>query len=650
MTDDNNVFGEFGARSAKFEELLKKYQTIDVDNKFVPETTDKKSPEQSEPAVQEIVQPEPVTQEVVQPEPVAQEIIQPEPVVQEIVQPEPAVQEIVQSEPAVQEIVQPEPAVQEMIQPESAVQEIVQPEPAVQEEPVEEEPDYSYDLDIFGKLETKGTVDLDSFDDSWLDSAFDRTLFYKAVKPGAEEDAEAAIPNPEPATKVATKKVKKSSKKFINVSEQLEVEQTEPQAVVHESHFIEQFPDETEKNAMAGGYIAPTDFADFAFDPDSGMEFDFDDSSVAEQPAAYAQMPEKTRKKKAQPKKESGKNEANFVTGFSKDYKASEGKGSQKEGFLSRNIIPNKNDSTVEKTRKIMLIVCVAVFLFSALFLFGSFVISPLRNTVQMNKLESLIGESNELADKNHLAEEYPEVVFPDGMREKYAELYAENQDFVGWITVDGLDISLPVVRGENNKKYLKTNFNGKSDKYGSIFMNCTNNVEVLDFNTTLFGHYMKNSKMFGNLVEYKTAEGYKKAPVIEFNTIYGDYKWKVFAAFITNGTPEGDGDYMFNYTFTNLSNAEITQNFLNEVYQRTLYTTAVDVAPTDKILTLSTCSYEFDEARLVIMARMVRPGESDAVNTAAVRVNDNPRYPAAYYEENDLSNPWAAAYPWKPE
>lgn len=336
------------------------------------------------------------------------------------------------------------------------------------------------------------------------------------------------------------------------------------------------------------------------------------------------------------------------ITDFSKSYKASEGKGSKKESFSVRNFIPQNNDSTVDRFRKITMIVCVLIFVLSAAYLFNFYIIAPGRNSGAVEKLEQLVGEEQGTADAQSLAEKYPDVEFPEGMLSKYAELYAENNDFVGWIKIDGLDISQPVVRGENNKKYLSTDFSGRHGKYGTVFMHCANSVERLNFNTALFGHHMYDSEMFGNLMGYKSIDGYKKAPVVEFNTIYGDFKWKVFAVFITNGTAEGDDGYLFNYMFTDLTSYSKAESFFGEVRQRSLYHPDVDVQPTDKILTLSTCTYEFDEARLVVMARMVRPGESEAVNTN-IELNPNPRFPAAYYKEKGLSNPYASAYEWTP-
>lgn len=617
MTDENSVFGEFGARSPKFDELLKKYQTID-ENGVVssPKPVAKPREEQAcEPEKEEKKESE-AENDVQETAAESEEVSVAEP----------------EAEPEETDDTEAEQ------QPETDGFSIGEP----QDMKEESEPDFSYDLNMFGSGSVKNSniIDLDSFDDSWLDDAFDNSLFYNAdlvavqAEPEFAEESEAA--------------------------EETHAKESEPEAVEGQINtslsdvFVQ---DDADRNAMAGGYVSPSDFTDFDFDPETGMIIcneDFSEESEhevkpAEKKATEEKKSAKTKKKPAKEKKESGRNEMTSVTGFSKSYKASEGKGSKKEGFFSRNLIPKKGDSTAEKIRKVIMILCVLAFLGSALYLLNDYVIEPYRNVKQIGELESLISESDKVADKLTLEQQYPGVEFPEGMLEKYAALYARNQDFVGWITIDGFDISLPIVQGDNNEEYLKTNFDGKSNKYGSIFMNCSNSVDRLNYNTTLFGHYMFDSKMFGNLVQYKSAAGYKKAPVIEFNTLFADYKWKVFAVFITNGTQEGDNGYLFNYIFTDLSTQEAVESFMGEIKQRSIYYPAVDIAVSDKILTLSTCTYEFEEARLVIMARMVRPGESEQVDVSKIRYNSNPRYPAAYYEENGLSNPYATAYKWYP-
>ena len=610
MAEENNVFGQFGARSAKFDELLKKYQTIDEGDTVA-------SPKPIVPQPESVEEP----QEEVIPEPAEEP--------QEEIIPEPA------EEP--QEEVIPEPAEKPQ---EEVIPEPVE-EPQEEEIPEPEEPGFSYDIDIFSASGISSTSDIDSFDDSWIDSALDDSLFYRPVPMPEtepeykyEEDAKEDEPAPEETESVP-------------VTEYEQEYYTDDTVQYDPEVFVDPIQPEPEKDVMAGGYIAPSDFGDFEFDPESGMAFDVDEDENEPEPEVENKAI-KSKKKIAREKKDSGKNEMSSVTGFSKNYKASEGKGSKKDGFFVRNFIPKSSDTGLEKARKIIMIVCVLTFVFAAVYLFSDFVIQPFITANRLEKLESMVGKSNEVADAQELAEKYPDVEFPEGMREKYAELYAKNPDFAGWITIDELDISLPVVQGEDNKEYLKVDFDGNRNKYGSVFANSENDMKNLNYNTVLFGHHMLDSKMFGNLTLYKDVEYYKKAPVIEFNTIYGDYKWKIFAVFITNGTAEGDDGYIFDYTFTDLSSPEAVERFLGEIDQRAIYKPEVDISVSDKILTLSTCSYEFDEARLVVMARMVRPGESEEVS-GVVKVNDNPRYPAAYYEEKGLTNPYESAYKWQP-
>ena len=243
---------------------------------------------------------------------------------------------------------------------------------------------------------------------------------------------------------------------------------------------------------------------------------------------------------------------------------------------------------------------------------------------------------------------EYPNVVFPPNLQLKYAKLYATNQDFVGYLSAEGVGLNLPVVQTTDDEKYLSKNFYGQSTKYGCPFVTHFNNIETLDTNTVIFGHHMNDGTVFGALDKYKTIDGFKKAPVITFNTLYQDYKWKVIAAFITNAYEEDDNGFVFRYYFTSLSTEERYAAYLNELMQRSLYDTGVDVLPSDKILTLSTCSHEFEDARFVVVARLVRQGESEEVDVSRSSVNSNPRYPQAYYDKKKQKNPYANASQWQ--
>ena len=268
------------------------------------------------------------------------------------------------------------------------------------------------------------------------------------------------------------------------------------------------------------------------------------------------------------------------------------------------------------------------------------------KNKDKNNKEEGTTALTPEM-QWQELREEFPKVIFPPGLQLKYARLFATNQDFVGYLSADGIDMALPIVQTNNDEKYMKKNFYGQTTKYGCPFVTHLNNITELDMNTVIFGHHMNDGTVFGILDKYKSIEGFKAAPVISFNTLYKDYQWKIIAAFITNAYEKEDNGYVFQYYFTSLSTQERFSAFLNELSQRSLYDTGVDVLPSDKILTLSTCSHEFNEARFVVVARLVRPGESTEVDTASAVVNPSPRYPQAFYNKKKTDNPYKNAQKW---
>lgn len=251
------------------------------------------------------------------------------------------------------------------------------------------------------------------------------------------------------------------------------------------------------------------------------------------------------------------------------------------------------------------------------------------------------------------LIEKYPhlkDVEFPAGFNYKYALLYAANRDFVGYLTIPGTRINTAVLQHSDDIYYYDHDFYGKTSKYGSIFAPAHNNMIYLDLNTALMGHHMKDGSRFHDLKYYKTKDGFKKAPIVEFNTAFGNYKWKVYGAFILNGAKSGDNNYLMNALFNNISRQSF-EKYIAELEKRTLYETGVDLLPTDKILTLLTCTYEFDNARLYVIARMLREGESEEVDLSLVKDKSTPiKYPQALYDKRGKTNPYANDEKWFPE
>ncbi|MDR1630799.1 MAG: sortase [Oscillospiraceae bacterium] len=255
---------------------------------------------------------------------------------------------------------------------------------------------------------------------------------------------------------------------------------------------------------------------------------------------------------------------------------------------------------------------------------------------------------------------------FPEGIQERFKAAYAAEKSFVGWLKVPGTSIDMPIYQSKDNKQYLKNDLWGKFSDYGVVFMDKSNNAKDMSKNTVLYGHNYDTKDdgrftdlQFGEIEQYRDLEFYKQNPVIEFNTLYKNYKWKVIGCFVTNGDDTGDTDggknYLFAYNWTNMSDNSFMK-LADEIEQRSFIHTGVDVQPTDKILTLSTCTYFFDRggrlqnARCALVARMVREGESETVDVSKAVKNENIRFPQLYYTIFGGTNPYRDAAKWYPE
>ena len=313
-----------------------------------------------------------------------------------------------------------------------------------------------------------------------------------------------------------------------------------------------------------------------------------------------------------------------------------------------------KKTSTSEKIRRAVLSISIIVICLSVAYLLKSYIIDPYmsekKNSKAANDLivvENFPEGTKESEMWAELEKKYPGVEFAPDMLIKYANLYAANPDLRGWITIAPFGIDMPLAQGADNSYYLKRDIYKKWTEYGVPYFDYRNSTYLLDRNTIVYGHNMKYSdKIFGMLEDYKTVDGFKRAPTIQCNTIYEDYTWKIYAVFITNSEAKDDNGYVFNYTFTRLPDEKFKE-YISYVDKRALYTTGVDMLPTDNILTLSTCCYDFDSAKIVVIARLVRDGESAEVDTSKAKTNPNPQYPQAWYDAYGKTNPYANAGRW---
>lgn len=312
-----------------------------------------------------------------------------------------------------------------------------------------------------------------------------------------------------------------------------------------------------------------------------------------------------------------------------------------------RSIFPQKNDSTFEVFRKVLFLVSIVVVVVCLGIIGNTYLIQPTLEKNRQAKIGDLL--TNGVSDADSFKAAYGDQELPAGARYDLAQFYATNDDFYGYLEIPGTGVSTPVVQGKDNKEYLRKNFFGETTKYGCPFVNVENTYAALDDNTSIFGHNMEyDDLVFGELEKYRKIDGFKKAPVIHLETMYADYTFKIYAVFLTDADYDASGWY-FDYIFTQLKDDNERLEYIAELDQRKLYSTGVDILPSDKLLTLSTCTYDFSSERLVVVGRLVREGESAEVDVSKAVANNNPRMPDKYYQKKGKANPYANAPKWIP-
>ena len=183
---------------------------------------------------------------------------------------------------------------------------------------------------------------------------------------------------------------------------------------------------------------------------------------------------------------------------------------------------------------------------------------------------------------------------------DEYAPLVAKNDDVKGWFQLPGTIIDYPVLQSEDNDWYLSHNIEKKKSVSGSIVLDFRVDIKNLTRNTPVYGHNMKRGTMFHELVNYKSEKYFQEHPTITFNTLYEKIEWEVVAVYVV------DSGYNYVITMDFKDNDEF-QLFLDDMKKRSLYPLPSELSVDDQIMTLVTCSYEFDGARTVIQARRIK-------------------------------------------
>lgn len=240
----------------------------------------------------------------------------------------------------------------------------------------------------------------------------------------------------------------------------------------------------------------------------------------------------------------------------------------------------------------VAILVCLAVFLVSGGLLLKRY-FDDRRSESEFAALESLIVSDAPAAD----GEETNSA--------KFAALRDQNSDFIGWISIEDTKLDFPVMYAPNNKDfYLRHDFNKEYSVYGVPYLDEKTTLGANDQseNLVIYGHNMKTGTIFGCLTGYKEAGYYQQHPYVQFDTVYGDGTYEVFAAFSIDVA--ADTSFVYNQYVD--MDEDTYDTYVEEVISRSDVDTGIRPVYGEQLLTLSTCEYSSDNGRYVVVARRV--------------------------------------------
>ena len=242
---------------------------------------------------------------------------------------------------------------------------------------------------------------------------------------------------------------------------------------------------------------------------------------------------------------------------------------------------------------------CAALFLFSGFMLCRQYA-DEKQSAEAFDKIAALVQEETPPADEPQESETPPPE---QSAFEKYAAVYEQNSDFVGWISVEGTNIDYPVMQTiDNPNYYLKRSFEKQYSDYGVPYVQENCDLGLSD-NCVIYGHHMNNGTMFADLWKYADENFYREHKTIRFDTLSGFGEYEIVAVFKTVAYSEQGFKY---YHFVDAESAADFDDYIAKCKALAIYDTGVTAEYGDRLITLSTCEYSRKNGRMVVVAKRI--------------------------------------------
>jgi len=225
----------------------------------------------------------------------------------------------------------------------------------------------------------------------------------------------------------------------------------------------------------------------------------------------------------------------------------------------------------------------------------------------QISDIQKIYDEGNALYEdlrsqaKGNSASDAPESpkspkVYIPKLDIDFEELKNINEDSTAWLYSPDTVIDYPVMKAADYNYYLSHLPDGTWNANGSLFIDYNNAPDFSDRLTVIYGHHMKSGSMFGNLKGYKSQEYFDEHPYMYLYTDQGNYRIDLMYGSVIGAGQWREQAFMFE---------ENTDALLAYAEFNTTFDSGVRHSKNDRIVVLSTCSYEFDNARYFVVGKL---------------------------------------------
>lgn len=182
-----------------------------------------------------------------------------------------------------------------------------------------------------------------------------------------------------------------------------------------------------------------------------------------------------------------------------------------------------------------------------------------------------------------------------------FAALEEDGHNVAAWVFFPGTGINYPVAKGDDNEFYLTHSTDGSYNSYGCIFTDAACSGRFEEANTVLYGHHMADGTMFAGLTGFKSGDffsGHSRGWVI---TPESCFRADIYSCYITYAQSDA-----YRCSFEDCDDYAA---WLERTVENSLVPAETSPDVSCRILTMSTCSYEFPNARCVVHAVLTPQG-----------------------------------------